>query len=70
LALLGAHRILHISRIRVKLSEYKLQDPQEESDGSEEKKGGELERASGYSMAFQCVDTFVSVKEGLHIVTL
>jgi len=25
--------------------------------GSEEKKGGELERASGYSMAFQCVDT-------------
>jgi hypothetical protein len=34
-----------------------LQEPQEESDGSKEKKGGELERASGYCMAFQYVDT-------------
>jgi hypothetical protein len=29
LALLGAHHILHVSKVRVKLSEYKLQDPQE-----------------------------------------
>jgi hypothetical protein len=44
---------------------------QEQSDGSEEKKG-ELERVSGYCVAFQCVDTlqwYLSEK-ALHIVTL
>jgi hypothetical protein len=36
---------------------WKILKSSRRKDGSEEKKGGELEKASGYSVAFQCVDT-------------